>query len=217
MGHFLVTGAFSGLGLSLSEELVAKGMSVSGIGRLISTRDSGTLNIYSSVHEMDLSAPSATGVQKVISDLIATHPDTQLILNAAQIEPLGPLGTLENSDIEKSLNVNITSALFIMNSFLNCTQSANNIYVVGSGAAIHTIEGWDIYSIGKSSLLRAIDFVNAATPGIAQWLEPGVIDTHMQERLRSSNWGLQTEELVPANVVALELLRSIIPIGNAHL
>jgi benzil reductase ((S)-benzoin forming) len=216
MGHFLVTGAFSGLGLSLSEELVAKGMSVSGIGRSISNRDRSTLDIFSSVHEMDLSAPSATGVQKVISDLIATHPDTQLILNAAQIEPLGPLGTLKNSDIEKSLNVNITSALFIMNSFLNCTQLTNNIYVVGSGAAVHTIEGWDIYSIGKSSLLRAIEFINTTIPGKAHWLEPGVIDTPMQERLRSSNWGLQAEKLVPANVVALELLAFIIPSGDAH-
>ena len=211
MGHFLITGAFSGLGLALSEELVAQGMSVSGIGRSISNRDGSTLDIFNSVHEMDLSAPSATGVQKVISELIATHPDTRLIINAAQIEPLGPLGSLKNSDIEESLNVNITSALFIMNSFLDCTQSRNNIYVVGSGAAVHTIEGWDIYSIGKSALMRTIEFINAISPGIAQWLEPGVIDTHMQERLRSSKWGPQDPPIVPANVVALKLVSFIVP------
>jgi benzil reductase ((S)-benzoin forming) len=217
MGHFLVTGAFSGLGLALSEEIVARGMTVSGIGRSISERDPNTLKIFSSVYEMDLSSPSATEVHKVIAELGATYPDFQLIINAAQIEPLGPLGSLKNSDIEESLNVNINSALFIMNSFLDCTHSANPIYVIGSGAAEHTIEGWDIYSIGKSALRRAIDFVNSATPGIAQWLEPGVIDTHMQERLRSSNWGLQTEQLVPANVVALELIKFIMPSGDAHL
>ena len=206
MGHFLITGAFSGLGLALSEELVAQGMSVSGIGRSISNRDGGTLDIFSSVHEMDLSAPSATGVQKVVSDLIAIQPDTRLILNAAQIEPLGPLGSLQNSDIGESLNVNITSALFVMNSFLNCTHSANPIYVIGSGAANHTIEGWDMYSIGKSALLRTIDFINAATPGIAQWLEPGVINTNMQERLKSSAWGLSPNELPSAAQVSRELV-----------
>ena len=209
MGHFLITGAFSGLGLALSEELVAQGMSVSGIGRTISNRDVSTLDIFSTVHEMDLSAPSATGVQKVISDLIAIQPDTRLILNAAQIEPLGPLGSLQNSDIGESLNVNITSAVFIMNSFLDCTHSANPIYVIGSGAANHTIEGWDIYSIGKSALRRAIDFVNAATPGIAQWLEPGVIDTHMQESLRSSDWGLSPSELPSPGQVASEIMSQI--------
>jgi len=209
MGHFLITGAFSGLGLALSEELVAQGMSVSGIGRTISNRDVSTLDIFSTVHEMDLSAPSATGVQKVISDLIAIQPDTRLILNAAQIEPLGPLGSLQNSDIGESLNVNITSAVFIMNSFLDCTHSANPIYVIGSGAANHTIEGWDIYSIGKSALLRAIDFINAATPGTAAWLEPGVIDTNMQERLKSSDWGLSPNELPSAGQVSRELVSRI--------
>ena len=206
MGHFLITGAFSGLGLALSEELVAQGMSVSGIGRTISNRDVSTLDIFSTVHEMDLSAPSATGVQKVISDLIAIQPDTRLILNAAQIEPLGPLGSLQNSDIGESLNVNITSAVFIMNSFLDCTHSANPIYVIGSGAANHTIEGWDIYSIGKSALLRAIDFINAATPGTAAWLEPGVIDTNMQKLLNSSDWGISSSELPSAAQVSRELV-----------
>ena len=206
MGHFLITGAFSGLGLALSEELVAQGMSVSGIGRSISNRAGSTMDIFNSVHEMDLSAPSATGVQKVISELIATHPDTRLIINAAQIEPLGPLGSLKNSDIGESLNVNLTSALLIMNSFLDCTHSANPIYVIGSGAANHTIDGWDIYSIGKSALLRAIDFINATTPGTAKWLEPGVIDTNMQERLKSSNWGISSSELPSAAQVSRELV-----------
>ena len=209
MGHFLITGAFSGLGLALSEEIVARGMTVSGIGRSISKRDPSTLKIFSSVHEMDLSAPSATEVHEVIAELCATYRDSQLIINAAQIEPLGPLGSLKNSDIEGSLNVNINSALFILNSFLNCTHSANPIYVIGSGAAEHTIEGWDIYSIGKSALRRAIDFVNAATPGIAQWLEPGVIDTHMQESLRSSDWGLSPSELPSPGQVASEIMSQI--------
>jgi benzil reductase ((S)-benzoin forming) len=209
MGHFLVTGAFSGLGLALSEEIVARGMTVSGIGRSISERDPNTLKIFSSVYEMDLSSPSATEVHKVTAELCATYPDSQLIINAAQIKPLGPLGSLNNSDIEGSLNVNINSALFIMNSFLNCTHSANPIYVIGSGAANHTIDGWDIYSIGKSALLRAIDFINATTPGTAKWLEPGVIDTHMQKSLRSSNWGLSPSELPSPGQVASELMSQI--------
>ncbi len=209
MGHFLITGAFSGLGLALSEELVARGISVSGIGRSISNRDRRTLNIFSSVHEMDLSAPSATGIQEVISKLTTTHPDTQLIINAAQIEPLGPLGSLKNSDIVESLNVNITSALIIMNSFLNCTHSANSIYVIGSGAANHTIEGWDIYSIGKSALLRSMEFINATTPGTVRWLEPGVIDTNMQERLQSSNWGISSIKLPSAAQVSRELVNKM--------
>jgi NADP-dependent 3-hydroxy acid dehydrogenase YdfG len=214
MGHFLVTGAFSGLGLALSEEIVARGMTVSGIGRSISKRDPNTLKIFSSVYEMDLSAPSATEVHKVISELCATYPDSQLIINAAQIEPLGPLGSLKNSDIEESLNVNITSALFILNSFLDSTHSANSIYVIGSGAANHTIEGWDIYSIGKSALLRAIQFINATSPRTAQWLEPGVIDTHMQKRLRSSNWGLSPIELPSPAYVSSELVNQMFSGSN---
>jgi len=192
--------------LALSEEIVARGMTVSGIGRSISNRDQRILNIFRSVHEMDLSAPSATGVQKVVSEIIASYPDTRLVINAAQIEPLGPLGSLKNSDIEESLNVNITSALFIMNSFLDSTHSANPIYVIGSGAASHTIEGWDVYSIGKSALMRAIQFINATSPRTAQWLEPGVIDTHMQERLRSSNWAISSDELPSAAQVSRDLI-----------
>jgi len=209
MGHFLITGAFSGLGLALSEELVAQGMTVSGIGRSISSRDRTTLDIFSSVHDLDFSAPSAFGVQEVISELTATHPSSRLIINAAQIEPLGPLGSLYNSDIEKSLNVNLTSALLILNSFLDCTHSANPIYVIGSGAANHTIKGWDIYSIGKSALLRAIDFINQTTPGVALWLEPGVIDTNMQKRLRSSDWGIPSSNLPSAARVAHELVSNM--------
>jgi benzil reductase ((S)-benzoin forming) len=210
MGHFLITGAFSGLGLALSEEIVARGMTVSGIGRTISNRDQSTLNIFRSVHEMDLSAPSATGVQKVISEVISIYPDTRLVINAAQIEPLGSLGSLKNSDIEESLNVNITSALFVINSFLDSTHSANPIYVIGSGAASHTIEGWDIYSIGKSALMRAIQFINATSPETAQWLEPGVIDTKMQKRLRASGWGLSPDELPSPAHVSREIVNQML-------
>jgi benzil reductase ((S)-benzoin forming) len=214
MGHFLLTGAFSGLGLALGVELGSRGMKVAGMGRSLESRDPAILSTFSTVHEVDFAHPSSTHIESVISELVTIHPSVQLIINAAQIDPLGSLGSLDNSDIEQSIAVNITTPLLIINSFLYFTHSNNRIFIIGSGAAKHTIEGWDLYSIGKSTLLRSMDFINASSPGTVTWLEPGVIDTAMQARLKSSSWGLETGKLPSPAEAARKLAEQIVAVTN---
>jgi NAD(P)-dependent dehydrogenase (short-subunit alcohol dehydrogenase family) len=210
MGHFLLTGAFSGLGLALGEELGSRGMKVAGMGRSLGSRDPATLSNFSTVHEMDFATPSPTELDKLISQILATYPEIQLIINAAQIEPLGPMGSLSSIEVAESINVNIASPILIINSFLKFSKHHNKIFVIGSGAANYQITGWDLYSIGKSALLKSIDFISKTRPGVAYWVEPGVIDTAMQAKLRSSNWGIKIDRLATPKEAAVAVANQIL-------
>jgi len=195
MGQFLVTGAFSGLGLALSRELHAREFEVIGLGRKIGSREPEILAGFQAVIELDLSHPEPEQLDHQIHTLVNDYPGLNLVLNAAQIDPLGPLGILKSSAIIDAVNVNLTSALLLINSFIRWSPTSSKIFVVGTGAVNTVIEGWDIYSISKLGLKKACDFVNQQHPGRAIWIDPGVIDTTMQSQLRESGWALSNVKL----------------------
>jgi len=206
MGQYLITGAFSGLGYALSQELLNRDCQVIGLGRNIQSRSREITAQFTDLIELDLAQPQPDEITEKIRVAVGNHPNLHLVINAAQIEPLGTLGSLDNTAIAEAVNVNLTSALLLMNTFLRFTTPTSRIFVIGTGATRQLIAGWDIYSISKLGLMRAYEFIDSQSPGRAVWIDPGVIDTNMQRQLGKSPWGVSGNDLAPASKVAKGIL-----------
>jgi len=91
--------------------------------------------------------------------------------------------------------VNLIAPILITNIFLNDTKSSNStvkVINVTSGAAVRSIEGWSIYCSAKAGLnmftqTAALEQRELKTGHKIIAFSPGIMDTKMQETIRSSS------------------------------
>jgi NAD(P)-dependent dehydrogenase (short-subunit alcohol dehydrogenase family) len=107
----LVTGASSGIGLSICKSVVAVGGKVIGVARRADrlsemVKDLGEAN--ASFISADLSAD--TGIEKVISEL----PEINGVVYAAGISKLSPLKFIKRPVLEEVMNVNYFSMVLLL-------------------------------------------------------------------------------------------------------
>lgn len=118
-----------------------------------------------------------------------------LINNAGWIGEIAPLGSLDPAGIEQIHNLNIIAPALLMNEFIKRykEQKGKKIVInISSGAARKAIDGWSGYCSSKAALnqlsLVAEEESNLKRLGIKYYaLSPGIIDTTMQENIRSSS------------------------------
>ena len=198
----IVTGVSRGLGEALANALLQRGYVVLGVGRASSARLAGPN--YRFV-ECDLAEPArvADALREPFSKLAASRPEyVCLINNAAVGTPIGVFGTLDATEISRSLAVNLSAPFALANLF--CQVFADRfiprrIINVSSGAASNTMPGVSGYCVAKAGLEMLTRSLAAEEQGDlfrAITVRPGVIDTGMQEFMRS-----QPKEALP--VVAL--------------
>ena len=198
----IVTGVSRGLGEALAHALLERGYVVMGIGRSSGARLDGPN--YRFV-QFDLAQPERVGdvLREPFMQLAARHPDyVCLINNAAVGTPVGVFGTLDATDISLSLAVNLTATFVLANLFCQVFSDRSiprRIINVSSGAASNTMPGVSSYCVAKAGLEMLTRSLAAEEQGAlfrAITVRPGVIDTGMQEFMRS-----QPKEVLP--VVAL--------------
>ena len=187
----IVTGVSQGLGEALSRELLARGASVLGIGRKSSPRVTG--DAYEFV-ECDLAdvARIAAIVGPAFGQIAARTPNSIcLVNNAATLDPVGVIGSIDADAVARSVCVNLTAPIVLANLF--CRTFTNDtverrILNVSSGAAQSAIAGESLYSIAKAGLEMLTRSLAAERPSRtlrAITLRPGIIDTPMQAFARS--------------------------------
>jgi benzil reductase ((S)-benzoin forming) len=183
----IITGTSRGLGKAYAEVLLEQGWKVIGISRT-HTIDQGN---YFPV-EADLSkAGVASQLELPISHLAE---EFLLISNAATLGDIGYLGEISDSSIEASLMLNVISSSILINRFLAQTSNKKRTLIsISSGASQNAYDGWGIYCSSKSAMDMLMDAIikereirNDSLTRIYSFA-PGVIDTEMQEKIRSSN------------------------------
>jgi benzil reductase ((S)-benzoin forming) len=120
-----------------------------------------------------------------------------LVNNAAIPDPVGLLGTLRSEAIIRSLTVNLAAPAALANAF--CAAFANPaqsrlVINVTSGSAAHVMAGSGLYSVAKCGMEMLTHALTADHPEPsfrAVTLRPGIIDTDMQQFMRSRS----TEDL----------------------
>ncbi|KEO74454.1 SDR family NAD(P)-dependent oxidoreductase [Anditalea andensis] len=118
-----------------------------------------------------------------------------LINNAGWIGQIGPLGRLDPKGIWDIHAVNVIAPALLINAFIRTYQNhpAEKIVVnMSSGAAEKNIDGWSGYGSSKAALNRMSQIAQEESVlnnyGIKYFaLSPGIIDSPMQESIRSAD------------------------------
>lgn len=192
----ILTGASKGLGRKILDQIIRKPKTLAvSISRSKIVCDSDNfeqlnydLSNFQNCKEALLSIENLLNKRKRIKKII-------LINNAAR---LGEIKTCRNSnleDISKTIFLNTTVPIVLQNKVI---QYANNdVFVevlnIISGASNKPYHGWGAYCTSKAGLLMAtktmaLEIENLGLNAKTWAFIPGVIDTEMQEKIRSSNY-----------------------------
>lgn len=194
----IVTGVSRGLGEALAVALLERGYVVMGVGRGSGGRLSGPDYQFAQI-DLTQAASIDAVLEAPFAGLAARRPDyVCLINNAAVGTPLGVHGKLASAEIAESLAVNLAAPAALCNLF--CRIFADDsferrIINVSSGAASNAMPGLSGYCIAKAGVEMLTRSLAAEQPGErfrAITVRPGIIDTGMQEFIRS-----QSREIVP--------------------
>ena len=180
----VITGVSRGLGAALAAALRSRGDRVVGIGRAGAELTA------------DLADPARIPTAGRLAPLLDDADEVALIHNAAVIDPIGPVGTLGADAITAAVTVNLTAPMVLTDAFLAAVPAdATKVTVlfISSGAAHRVIEGWSAYSATKRGGEFFLDVLAAEAarrdPRVrAANVNPGVMDTGMQERLRAADF-----------------------------
>ncbi|WP_139919982.1 SDR family NAD(P)-dependent oxidoreductase [Hymenobacter sp. DG01] len=192
MHYYIITGASRGLGKALAEAVL----------RLPDTKVVGVSRHATIEHEqyahqpLDLSDMLA--VQNNLHKVFPQWPDAEsitLINNAAVLGEIGYLGEHQNEHFEFVFDVNIVAPAMFMNTFLSAYGGLSvprTILNISSGAAQRAVDGWGAYSASKAALdalsCTAQKEQDLRGSGIRiRSLSPGILDTAMQEHIRTAD------------------------------
>lgn len=200
----VVTGAGSGVGRALCIALVARGLRVVGVGR---RRDA--LAETRALLAKDPSLSSRPSMDVVVADIsskegrdaVASHVRTSvqdgskltcLVHNAAAIGELGPTSRVTLAGFQSTMATNVEGPLFLTQCLAGSLADApggGRVLHMSSGAAHGVLPGSLTYCTSKAALLhlmRCLDAELAPQIRVGSAM-PGVVDTPMQETIRSSS------------------------------
>jgi benzil reductase ((S)-benzoin forming) len=209
MRYYIITGSSKGIGEYVAKELLVKGNHLLCLSRGINEslinagKEKAVALDYQSV---DLNNVTA------ISDIIqswAGKIDPQLveglylINNAGLIDPIKPVYKCDPEEIIRNINVNLIAPVILQSEFLKVCESINRqlgkkvtqrILNISSGAGRKAIQGWGVYCTSKAGLdmfsnCLDADMKEANKDVRIVSLAPGIVDTNLQETIRSSNDG----------------------------
>ena len=191
MDLYFITGTSSGLGAAITKEALEQGHTVVGIGR----NHSYEANRYFAV-KADLSRPEvAPSITLGNPDPDQEYDHVVLINNAGIIEPVKHMGNADAATMQQHYQVNMVAPAIITNQFLAEWKDAlaeKVILNISSGAAFRPIDGWGCYCSAKAGLAMLTQVIHeeATLDGVncrAYALAPGVVDTPMQDTIRTAD------------------------------
>ncbi|WML41091.1 (S)-benzoin forming benzil reductase [Neobacillus sp. OS1-2] len=201
MKYAIITGASRGLGEAIAKRLIHEQISIVSVSRT-ENEEIKSLAIKHGIDYKHLSCNLSLEqeVQEVFMEIahcIFQKDPKEILLfnNAGVIDPIQKVGNLDQTPIIGNIQVNLIAPILITNLFFNKAQLTNTkvtVINVSSGAAVRSIEGWSVYCSAKAGLnmftqTAALEQVGLKTTNKIIAFSPGVMDTNMQETIRSSH------------------------------
>ncbi len=188
MSIYFITGASSGLGKALAELILSIGGSqVVGLSRTQTIRHADYQHIA-----IDLAEPDAVAGLNFEQWLGDGGSAVYLVNNAAKVGPVGPVGTLGAGEIQRHIALNLTAPILLVNKLMAIRGNRRfGIVNISSGAATSAIDGWGLYCATKAALQMHTAVTEAERKLSGQdvraiAVSPGIIDTPMQQEIRSA-------------------------------
>jgi NAD(P)-dependent dehydrogenase (short-subunit alcohol dehydrogenase family) len=203
-----VTGAARGIGAAAALALARRGLTPvlavrqpeAAEGAAAAVRQAGGACLVVACDVADLAS---------VRSAVARTRDTfgridAVINNAGQIEPIGHLADTDPAAWAHTVAVNLTGVYHVLRETLPLLLVARGAVVNLSSGAAHTPrEGWSAYCSSKAALAMLTRSVHQeyGERGVAVYgLQPGVVDTAMQERIRGS--GMNEISRIPREKLA---------------
>lgn len=197
----IITGVSKGLGESVATLFLESGIHVLGISRSkndrlekIAHKNNVKFHHYScDVSKLDELEDT---IEKLKVDIESYSPSLiYLINNAAVIDPINQASLLDNQAIIDHFQINTIAPIVLMNQLLSYSTNANRTFIgvnITSGAADRAIYGWSAYCSSKASVNMytktvALEQETLKTGHKIIAFNPGIMDTSMQQTIRSSS------------------------------
>lgn len=182
---FVVTGGGSGIGRALAQALAHRGKRVLIIGRHESTL--AETAVFSPLITYTCGdVAHAEDRLKIVQNLQSVISIEGLVHNAAIIEPIAPIASVDQGTWEQAINTNLNAPLFLTQLLLDKLKHGRVLHI-GSGAAYFPVTGWGAYCVSKaalSMLTRCWQLESRYTAFSS--VMPGIIDTSMQAVIREA-------------------------------
>jgi NAD(P)-dependent dehydrogenase (short-subunit alcohol dehydrogenase family) len=127
-----------------------------------------------------------------------------VVNNAGQIEPIGHIADTDPAAWARTLATNLTGCYHILHEALPALLETQGAVINLSTGAAHTPrEGWSAYCTSKAALAmltRCVAHEYGARGIAAYGLQPGLVDTAMQDRIRGS--GMNEISRIPKSDLA---------------
>ena len=189
---FVITGGGSGIGKALALALAARGKSVLIIGRNASTL-AEVSNSSELIQYLVADVSTSHGRESIVRHLSEIPSIDGLVHNAGIIEPIEPLGQIQESKWQQLLATNLDAPLFLSQQLLNQLQQGRVLHI-GSGAAYFPMVGCAAYCVSKAalSMLTRCWQLECQSARFASVM-PGITDTDMTLLLRNADH-METEK-----------------------
>ena len=197
----ILTGASRGMGLAMAEQLLRPNLTLVTIERKpapglpAQAAAAGTTLVqlaFDLAHGQAAAAALAAWLQ---GQEPAAFSSATLINNAGIVGRVGPVDEDSAESVAAVMRVDLEAPMLLTQTFLARTATwtgLRRVLNVSSGAGRRAIAGWAAYCAAKAGLdqfSRVVGLDEARKPNGAKIvsLAPGVIDTGMQEHLRSAD------------------------------
>lgn len=204
----LVTGAARGIGAATALALAQRGIAPVLLVRKPeaasqTARSVEALGVPCRVLPCDVADMAA--VQAAVATVVETWGRIDIVVNnAGQVDPIGHFGNTDPAQWASTITVNLVGAYHVANAALPLLLAHGGAVVnVSTGAAHAPREGWSAYCSSKAGLMMFTRCIahEYGTRGIVSYgLQPGLVDTEMQGRIRDS--GMNEISRVPREQLA---------------
>ncbi|MEK4536890.1 (S)-benzoin forming benzil reductase [Peribacillus sp. FSL K6-1552] len=199
MKTFIITGASRGLGAAIAKQCMQKSDHCILLSRTAHPEmveiaaQFGTKLTFISVDLNEIEQLTSL-VNKILEE-VDEKSEIYFVNNAGVIEPIKPVGNLGQESLETSLRVNFMAPVVLADAFVKRTKQWDRKKVmvnISSGAAKNPYHGWAAYCSTKAGLemftrVAGLEQDKAPFPMTLISFSPGVMDTGMQETIRSAN------------------------------
>ena len=193
----VLTGVSRGLGAALFDQLVTAGDRVMALGRTFTAAQRDLAEAQRDrlrLCTVDLADTYKIPGTAALSEFFAPagNRPVMLVHNAADISPLGFIGSVGAAEIARSVAVNLTATMVLTNSFLAARRptAPSRIVLVSSRSAEVAKAGQATYCATKSGAERFFESVAMETgedPGIQVFtVRTPAMDTDMQAGIRAA-------------------------------
>lgn len=190
----LISGASRGLGAetacavaSLGADLVLTARNLDGLEKTAARVKAINYELNVELHAGDLI--DSQFCQTLGQTMEARGGLDAVLLNAAQVEPIGSLIDTDDAEWSKAIELNLVAPARLARRMLPALiQKRGRLVTVGTGAAVSPIPSWSAYCTSKAALLMLTRVIAAECPEVTSLsFSPGVLDTVMQQTIREKH------------------------------